>query len=326
MAKSSLMHECVWITTSAGGGAEQNYLRMSRNQEKAQSMLYRFRQAQAQELGLPMRKNERRPKVITTVNSVRDCDKWRGEVMREITRKVARIQDFGLTDYEVRDLNDEINHLFREKGQWERQIAALGGANYRTGVPRILDDHGEEIPGMRGYRYYGRAKDLPGVKEHLNPVTLQEEGKESSKVQKYKRFQNQPGVYFGNDDEKDGILLEQEMQSEQRGWEKGCSRIFAALEIPNESYPPIPRDEPVALHLDAVSQGEHGTGKPVNEATMSDTPTSDAQEYTMTRYMNALLPEELEMPVVPGRQDIETFLLEAKKAALRNECTYTRAN
>ena len=75
MAKSSLMHECVWITTSAGGGAEQNYLRMSRNQEKAQSMLYRFRQAQAQELGLPMRKNERRPKVITTVNSVRDCDK-----------------------------------------------------------------------------------------------------------------------------------------------------------------------------------------------------------------------------------------------------------
>ena len=147
--------------------------------------------------------------------------------MREITRKVARIQDPGLTDYEVRDLNDEINHLFREKTQWERQIAALGGANYRSGVPRILDDHGEEIPGMRGYRYYGRARELPGVKEHLNPVALQEEeGKESIKVQRYKRFQHQPGPYFGNDDEKDGgLLLGEERQSEQRGWYAGLSLI-----------------------------------------------------------------------------------------------------
>jgi len=36
----------------------------------------------------------------------------------------------GLTDYEVRDLNDEINKLMREKRHWENQIIALGGANY----------------------------------------------------------------------------------------------------------------------------------------------------------------------------------------------------
>ena len=65
---------------------------MARNQEKAQSMLYRFRQAQAEELGVSSR-HERRPKIITSVTSVRDCDKWRGEVMREISRKVTRIQD-----------------------------------------------------------------------------------------------------------------------------------------------------------------------------------------------------------------------------------------
>ena len=102
---------------------------MSRNQEKAQSMLYRFRQAQAEELGVSSRRHERRPKMITTVNSVRDCDRWRGEVMREITRKVARIQDPGLTDYEVRDLNDEINHLFpiiKEKGKTIKIIIESG--------------------------------------------------------------------------------------------------------------------------------------------------------------------------------------------------------
>jgi len=68
---------------------------MARNQEKAQSMLHRFRQSQALELGLNVgvRSHDRRPKLISTVNSVRDCDKWRDEVMREISRKVARIQD-----------------------------------------------------------------------------------------------------------------------------------------------------------------------------------------------------------------------------------------
>jgi len=35
-----------------------------------------------------------------------------------------------LTDYEVQDLNDEINKLKREKRHWENQIISLGGANY----------------------------------------------------------------------------------------------------------------------------------------------------------------------------------------------------
>lgn len=57
----------------------------------------------------------------------------------------------GLTDYEIRDLNDEINKLMREKMHWERQIVTLGGANYkRTGA--MLDEDGKEVPGTRGYK------------------------------------------------------------------------------------------------------------------------------------------------------------------------------
>ena len=57
----------------------------------------------------------------------------------------------GLTDYEVRDLNDEINKLMREKRHWENQIVALGGANYRRNVA-MLDDDGKEVPGTKGYK------------------------------------------------------------------------------------------------------------------------------------------------------------------------------
>lgn len=69
----------------------------------------------------------------------------------------------------------------REKRHWENQIIALGGANYRRNVA-MLDSEGKEVPGTKGYksvlldicldlyltqyfRYFGRAKDLPGVKE-----------------------------------------------------------------------------------------------------------------------------------------------------------------
>ncbi len=57
----------------------------------------------------------------------------------------------GLTEYEVRDLNDEINKLLREKRHWENQIVALGGANYRRNVA-MLDDDGKEVPGTKGYK------------------------------------------------------------------------------------------------------------------------------------------------------------------------------
>ena len=57
----------------------------------------------------------------------------------------------GLTDYEVRDVNDDINKLLREKRHWENQIIALGGANYRRNVA-MLDDDGKEVPGTKGYK------------------------------------------------------------------------------------------------------------------------------------------------------------------------------
>lgn len=55
----------------------------------------------------------------------------------------------GLTDYEVRDLNDEINRLMRENCHWENRIIVWGGANHRKDVA-MLDDDRRKVPGTKG--------------------------------------------------------------------------------------------------------------------------------------------------------------------------------
>ena len=37
-----------------------------------------------------------------------------------------------LNDFQIRDLNDEINRLMREKRHWEYRIKELGGPDYRV--------------------------------------------------------------------------------------------------------------------------------------------------------------------------------------------------
>jgi len=92
-------------------------------------MLFRFRESQAAELGIIDAGRTRRPKMITEVNAIPACEKWRGQVLKEISRKS---QDPGpsLSDFMIRDLNDEINKAMREKHMWEVQIRNLGGPNY----------------------------------------------------------------------------------------------------------------------------------------------------------------------------------------------------
>lgn len=69
----------------------------------------------------------------------------------------------GLGEFRIRDLNDEINKLLREKRHWENQISSLGGPHYRRYGPKMYDAEGREVPGNRGYKYFGAAKDLPGT-------------------------------------------------------------------------------------------------------------------------------------------------------------------
>ncbi|GAB5589655.1 NineTeen Complex (NTC) component [Umbelopsis nana] len=201
---------------------------MARNEEKAQSMLYRFREAQAAELGLS-RPQKKRPAIASEVRSLPESEKWRRQVLSEISRKVSKIQDAGLSDYQVRDLNDEINKLMREKLAWEHRIKELGGPDYLKIGPKLMDQEGKEVPGNRGYKYFGRAKDLPGVRE-----LFEQEAPEPAKKTRQDLYRNVDADYYGYRDEEDGEILEYEAEREKELIELLKDASYQPSDLPDE--------------------------------------------------------------------------------------------
>ncbi|KKK11829.1 putative pre-mRNA splicing factor, partial [Aspergillus ochraceoroseus] len=211
------------------------------------SMLFRFRAQQAADLGIIDMGRTRRPKAITSVDSIPMCEKWRGQVLKEISRKVSRIQEPILSDHQIRDLNDEINKLMREKWTWEMQIRNLGGPNYMRGSGRVYDDEGREIPGGgKGYRYFGRARELPGVKELIEAAArrgrrpAEEEEAESTGRGGDIATKKVDANYFGYGlDEEDGTLLAYEVQREKEAVEKLRKKDDDDVE---DGWEPLPGD------------------------------------------------------------------------------------
>ncbi|KAJ7258214.1 Isy1-like splicing factor [Mycena rebaudengoi] len=290
---------------------------MARNQEKAQSMLYRFREAQAGELGLGTR-SDRRPRMASACKSLRDCERWRGELLREISRKVAKIQDAGLGDYEIRDVNDEINKLMREKRHWENQIVALGGANYRRNVA-MLDDDGKEVPGTKGYKYFGRAKELPGVRE-LFQSRKKEEDEENQALAYYKKFMDNGPTYYGDADEVDGTLLAHERELEDEDWEEACSNLREALGLPADSDSPffkIPRQASSDGDVEMPASEDAPPGS--EDAPPTEREQMLAHARSAASYIPFLSPAYLLPPTLPTHAETESVLLALRKKALVEE-------
>jgi pre-mRNA-splicing factor ISY1 len=57
----------------------------------------------------------------------------------------------GVSEHEVREINDQINKVFKDKRAWELRIKELGGKVVNQ--VGLIPDEGVEIPGVRGYRY-----------------------------------------------------------------------------------------------------------------------------------------------------------------------------
>ncbi|KAJ3073361.1 NineTeen Complex (NTC) component [Podochytrium sp. JEL0797] len=255
---------------------------MARNEEKAQSMLYRFREAQNAELGIGI-KNERRPGNSGRVSTVREADRWRGDIIREISRKVSKIQDPGLTEYQVRDLNDRINKLFREKRSWEYRIKELGGPDYRVSGVRLRK--GKEVPGSRGYRYFGRAKELPGVKELFESQQVTEESTKT-RAEMYKAVD---ADYYGYRDEDDGELV---------AYEAGVrNKMYtAALAFDTAAGFPTPEVDPEANGADA------------------DDTTDPAARFEETKNVYKFVDE-----CVPTLSEVEAWIVRKKKQELLDQ-------
>ncbi|KAF9901996.1 hypothetical protein EC991_005433 [Linnemannia zychae] len=188
------------------------------------SMLYRFREAKNAELG-GSKVQQRRPFRVSEVTSLTEAEKWRRNVIGDISRKMSKIQDSTISEFQIRDLNDELNKLMREKYRWEQQIVDLGGIDYRITGPKTLDAQGKEVPGARGYKYFGRAKELPGVKELFQPKPLTLKEKTRAELHR-----NVDADYYGYRDEEDGTLLEFEEEEERIAMEKALEQAEEADE------------------------------------------------------------------------------------------------
>lgn len=120
---------------------------MARNSEKAQSMLNRMLKGKQDEKNGPRKK---RPYLATECHDLHEADQWRQTIVREIGKQVMVIQNGGMGEHKIRDLNDEINKLIREKGHWERRIKELGGPDYSRTAPRSADTKGREVAELTG--------------------------------------------------------------------------------------------------------------------------------------------------------------------------------
>lgn len=218
---------------------------MARNEEKAQSMLNRYIALQAEEKKKP---KERRPYLASECRDLSEADKWRQQIMREIGRKVAEIQNEGLGEHRLRDLNDEINKLIREKVHWEKRIVELGGPNYTKQSPKMTDLEGNIIdvpnPSGRGpgYRYFGAAKKLPGVKELFEkPPELR---KRRTRYDIYRRID---ASYYGYRDDEDGVLERVEGPAERRMRAKALQEWKRLDEIKKEAMKMVKSGEEASV-------------------------------------------------------------------------------
>lgn len=133
----------------------------AKNEETAQATLNRW-VAISKESAL--RAKETRPANPSACKNMQECQRWRVQIVKEISKKVSEIQNASLGEETIRHLNDEINALFTEKKSWERRIKYLGGPDYQK-ISENLGKNGCEVPNSGGYKYFGAAKDLPGIRE-----------------------------------------------------------------------------------------------------------------------------------------------------------------
>ncbi|KGN45211.1 pre-mRNA-splicing factor ISY1 homolog [Cucumis sativus] len=279
---------------------------MARNEEKAQSMLNRFIALKAEEKKKP---KERRPYLASECRDLAEADKWRQQIMREIGRKVAEIQNEGLGEHRLRDLNDEINKLIREKSHWERRIIELGGPNYTKHSAKMTDLDGNIVdvpnPSGRGpgYRYFGAAKKLPGVRELFEkPPELR---KRRTRYDIYKRID---ASYYGYRDDEDGVLERVEGPSEERMRAEAVEEWQRMEEIRKEAKRAVKSGE-VASVVNVAAK----------EVLFEEEEEVVEEERKREREMKENLDKEREFVVhvpLPDEKEIEKMVLEKKKMEL----------
>ncbi|CAD6193723.1 unnamed protein product [Caenorhabditis auriculariae] len=261
---------------------------MARNAEKAMTALARWRRMKEEEERGPLAK---RPHDVKECRSLEDAERFRSDITREASKKIAAIQNPGLGEFKLRDLNDEINKLLKLKLTWEGRIKELGGTDYRKYASKELDAQGREVRSARGYKYFGAAKDLPGVRE------LFEKSNEQEVLRKNRAelMKDIDAHYFGYLDDDDGVLIPLESAVEK------------------EAIAKIEQDFEEKGGETAARQSAKGYEDIYK---IEDDGQEDLESHETKVVGDDGRPMTIRHVLIPSQQDIEEVLLEQKKQEL----------
>ncbi|GBE59846.1 member RAS oncogene family protein [Babesia ovata] len=187
---------------------------MARNSEKANSMLNRWLRLKS---GLSAHDTNlmRRPRHTSEVEDVRTAEHWRNMVVKDVMISISRIQNASLGEFAIRDLNDEINRLIGLRKRWDERVIELGGADQRALSSSIENAHGAELKvGGGGYRYFGAAKNLPGVRE-LFEKQESDQMMADTYVTRAELYRMINPDYYGFRDDEDGHVSRAEAEMER---------------------------------------------------------------------------------------------------------------
>lgn len=238
----------------------------------------------------------RRPKLSSEVDTLKEAEFWRMDLIREVSKKISEIQNAGLGEHRIRDLNDEINKTIREKGHWEDRIKQLGGADYKAQAAQEQDSYGAELAGQSGYKYFGAAKDLPGVRELFES----EEPPVAPRKTRAMLFKNIEPDYYGWRDEEDGMILLSEQQKEIELVAKEVSKWKKRKAKEMEEQGPAAQAAAQALEEAEAAEAAMKKAKKEKDAALEPLTAQDFKAFVS----------------VPDAEDIERLILEKKKKAL----------
>jgi hypothetical protein len=196
----------------------QKEIKMARNQEKALTLFNKWHTFKQDFHAVS---GNRRPLFSSQVQSLPDCEKHRRSILSSLSKNIAAIKNAELGEHKIREMNDEINKLMKQKYYWEIRIRELGG-NLPAGK-QFYDIEGKDLPGAPGYRYYGAAMDLPGIRELFAEAETRDDEitKDRSRKRKIQKdlYQRLTPQYFGyglsEDDPDYQQMVKAEIQAER---------------------------------------------------------------------------------------------------------------
>ncbi|SCU86601.1 LAFA_0E01882g1_1 [Lachancea sp. 'fantastica'] len=263
---------------------------MSRNVDKANSVLVRFQELEAEKTGgYKDYSRFKRPTRITSIKNSKEAQQWRRQVIHDINSRVTKMHDPSLNEFQLRELNDELNDLFTEKNRWERHIHKnLKGPDYSR--DKMFKFAGKLL---KGRRYFGRALELPEARE-----LAQSDLDRRTKLQTTRQRQAA-------------------LHNKIKRWEKTLGPEYYGF-LPNEG---IRFHRP--LTVDSQNITELLTSEPTEQ-----TPLRDYEEEWTVTYRSELGSEDVSpkpqaiipaMEYVPNQKEMENWLVQRRKQQLQKQ-------